>query len=326
MDHEKPSGPARNSPVSGSEGELAHDPTLDDFFRRLKQDLHQPKPGNESIAAALQAVQRLTSQVDADASASAAAEAVETRACIACGSPNPLENRFCAICGVPQQDAPPFAPEATTEARPKSSAPAAGQHHYHHHYHHHYFSSSDGGPLVGSEQRTTSAPIARDVRSRAPLPGASLSRNEAAVRKLTQDWALACNNKQLDDLVDLYGADAVVLRPNVPPVRGTAAIREFFFGVLDAGLGEVEMDTFRVEVFGDIAYEAGRCQMLVPFMGKRREERGKYLLTLARQAGDWKILADSWSSDLSLPVNVDATAKASIQAPHNSALKPPRKL
>jgi len=28
--------------------------------------------------------------------------------------------------------------------------------------------------------------------------------------------------------------------------------------------------------------------MLVPFMGKRREERGKYLLTLVRQAGDWE--------------------------------------
>src|SRR5208282_1157012 len=93
----------------------------------------------------------------------------------------------------------------------------------------------------------------------------SLSRGEAAVRKLTQDWAQACNSKQLDDLVELYGADAIVLRPNVPPVRGTAAIREFFFGLLDAGLGEVDLEPLRVEVFGDIAYEAGRCKMLVPF-------------------------------------------------------------
>ena len=329
MDHEKPAGPVRNSPVSGSEGQPTRDPSIDDFFRRVTQDLHQPKPGNESIAAALRAVQRLTSQGDTDASASAAAEAVETRACLACGSPNPLENRFCAICGVPQQDAPPFSPEAPIAAKPKPSAPAAGQHHYHHHYHHHYFSSPDGGgAFAGSEQRPTSAPIARDARARTPLAGASVSRSEAAVRKLTQDWALACNNKQLDDLVDLYGTDAVVLRPNVPPIRGTAAIREFFFSVLDAGLGEVEMDTLRVEIFGDIAYEAGRCQMLVPFtMGKRREERGKYLLTLARQAGDWKILADCWSSDLSLAVNVDATPpKSNIQVPQNPALKPPRKV
>jgi ketosteroid isomerase-like protein len=329
MDHEKPTGPGRNLPASGSDADLAHNPSVDDFFRRLKQDLHHPKPGNESIAAALQAVQRLASQVDTDASASAAAEIAVSRTCLSCGSPNPLENRFCAICGVPQQDAPAREPEARSPVGVKPALQPAGQHHYHHHYHHHYFSSPEGGvPPAGFEPRaTSSAPVARDVHARGPAGGASLSRAETAVRKLTQDWMLACNGKQLDDLVDLYAVDAVVLRPNVPPVRGTAAIREFFFGVLDAGLGEVDMEPLRVETFGDVAYEAGRCKMLVPFtMGKRREERGKYLLTLARQAGDWKILADCWSSDLSLGVNVDAaTPKSSnVQTP-NPAFKPPRK-
>jgi ketosteroid isomerase-like protein len=330
MDHEKPAGPGRNLPVSGSDADLAHNPSVDDLFRRLKQDLRQPKPGNESIAAALQAVQRLASQVDTDASASAAAEIAVSRTCLSCGSSNPVENRFCAICGVPQQDAPALEPEARSGVGSRSEPQPVGQHHYHHHYHHHYFSSPEGGvPPAGFEPRaTSSAPVARDVHARAPAGGgASLTRAETAVRKLTQDWMVACNGKQLDDLVELYAVDAVVLRPNVPPVRGTAAIREFFFGVLDAGLGEVDMEPLRVETFGDVAYEAGRCKMLVPStMGKRREERGKYLLTLARHAGDWKILADCWSSDLSLGVNVDSTPpKSSAPAPPNPAFKPPRK-
>jgi ketosteroid isomerase-like protein len=327
MDHEKPTEPIRNLPASGSEAELGHNPSVDDFFRRLKQDLHHPKPGTEAIAAALQAVQRLASQVDTDASASAVAEGAGSRTCLACGSLNPVENRFCAICGVPQKDAPPLPGEAPMTSGVKPEVHAAGQHHYHHHYHHHYFSSSDAGvPSAGAEPRATiSAPVVRDAHVRTPLAGASLSRAETAVRKLTQDWMLACNGKQLDDLVELYAVDAIVLRPNVPPVRGTAGIREFFFGVLDAGLGEVDMEPLRVEIFGDIAYEAGRCKMLVPStMGKRREERGKYLLTLARQAGDWKILADSWSSDLSLGVNVDSgAAKPSLQSPVPPAVKPP---
>ena len=146
---------------------------------------------------------------------------------------------------------------------------------------------------------------------RSPLCGASLSRAETALRKVTQDWALACNIKQLDDLVDLYLPDATVLRPNVPAVRGTAAIREFFFGLLDAGMSEVEMDPLRVELFGDFGYEAGRCKSLVPSAaGKRREERGKYLVMLNRQAnGEWKILADSWSSDLSLGAATESPVK-----------------
>jgi ketosteroid isomerase-like protein len=326
MDHEKPAGPIRNPPASGAEGELTHNPAVDDLFRRLKQDLHQPKPGNEAIAAALQAVQRLTSQVDADASVSAMAEAVETRTCLSCGSQNPADNRFCAICGVPQQDAPPQELQAATVA-PRPAAPAAGQHHYHHHYHHHYFASSDGGvALPGSEPRaTSSAPVVRDARARTQL-GGSLNRAESAVRKLTQDWALACNSKHLDDLVGLYAVDAIVLRPNVPPVRGSAGIREFFFGLLDSGFGEVEMEPLRTEVFGDIAYEAGRCKMLVPVAGKRREERGKYLFTLARQAGDWKVLADCWTSDLSLGGHVDAGApKSNLPGPGTPILKPPHK-
>lgn len=328
MDHEKPTGPVRSSPETSPQGELAQNQAVDDFFRRLKQDLHHPKPGTEAIAAALQAVQRLASQADTDDSVSAVAESAESRTCPACGSVNPVENRFCAICGVPQQNA--SSPAAAVPASSsKPVAPAPGQHHYHHHYHHHYFSSSEGGvPLAGPEQRAaSSAPAVRDARPRAQLGGPSLNRLEAAVRKLMQDWTHACNSKQLDDLVDLYGVDAVVLRPNVPPVRGTAAIREFFFGVLDAGLGEVELDPLRLEVFGDVAYEAGRCKMLVPFtMGKRREERGKYLLILARQAGDWKVLADCWSSDLSLGVNVDSgPVKSAAQSPPNPAFKPPRK-
>jgi ketosteroid isomerase-like protein len=329
MDQQKPKGAIPNSPAPASEGELAHNPAVDDFFRRLKQDLHHPKPGNEAIAAALHAVQRLTSQVDADASVSAMAEAAETRTCLSCGSQNPAENRFCAICGVPQQDAPLQQPKAAIVAGPGPATPAAGQHHYHHHYHHHYFASSEGGAaLPGSEQRApSSAPAGRDLRARSQPGGASLSRAESAVRKLAQDWALACNGKQLDDLVTLYAVDAIVLRPNLPPVRGTAAIREFFFGLLDAGFGDVEMDPLRTEVFGDFAYEAGRCKMLVPFtMGKRREERGKYLTILARQDGDWKVLADCWSNDLSLGANVDAgPAKSSLPNPSNPGFTPPRK-
>jgi len=49
MDHEKQTGPGRNPPATGSEGELAQNAAVDDFFRRLKQDLHHPKPGTKQL-------------------------------------------------------------------------------------------------------------------------------------------------------------------------------------------------------------------------------------------------------------------------------------
>jgi uncharacterized protein (TIGR02246 family) len=187
-----------------------------------------------------------------------------------------------------------------------------GSHIYHHHYHHHYFSSgaevSRAGAMGVPQAAVPETPLRDTARLRAAASGQPLSRAEAAVRALTKEWALACNTKQLDDLVNVYGNDALILRPNHPPVRGTAAIREFYFGVLDAGVGEVELETLRVDVTGDLAYEAGRYKMLVPVtVGKRREERGKYLMIVARQAnGEWKIVSDCFSNDLSLGATVEA--------------------
>lgn len=269
-------------------------PRIDYALRaRLAKEAEQGAT-NDPIAAAL----RSADQFDVETET----EQFETNGelglaenCHACGKNNPGGTRFCGGCGAPLES-------GARKSAPWDS-PRTGQHHYHHHYHHHYFGQEASTP---PERVPISATVARDPSTqRVPLTGTGLSKAEAAVRKLAQDWAQACNTKHLDDLVELYATDALVLRPNVPPVRGTAAIREFLFSVLDAGLGEVEMEVVRVDIFGEVAYEAGRCKMLVPTpMGKRREERGKYLLVATKQAGEWRIATDCWSSDLSLDVEI----------------------
>jgi ketosteroid isomerase-like protein len=281
--------------------------------------MRDPKLDPESRAAVLQAMQRfaLEQSVEEFVNVKADPEGAGRLTCQACGTTNRKGNNFCASCGVPLLK--------THEETVQNSGPqAAGEHYYHHHYHHHYFSSDGAALTAASDLRMTGAGV-REV-ARAPLGGPSFSRAEIAIRKLTQDWALACNTKQLQDLVALYVPDAIVLRPNVPAVRGTAAIREFFFGVLDAGMSDVELDPLRVEAFGDFGYEAGRCKSLVPIvMGRRREERGKYLVMLSRQAnGEWKILADSWSSDLSLGVASEHPARPGVP-PGTLAPRPTRK-
>jgi uncharacterized protein (TIGR02246 family) len=239
--------------------------------------------------------------------------------CQSCGAGNSPANNFCVACGTGLREV--TGPSANPNAAP-------GRHHYHHHYHHHEFSGSPAGaPFVApfaASGAGAAAPLRDVARARTPGGAQSLSRAEVAVRKISQDWALACNTKHLDDLVSLYAPDAIVMRPNVPPIRGMAAIREFFFAVLDAGLGEVELESLRVDIMGDVAYEAGRCKMLVPSTtGKRREERGKYLIISNKQEGEWKAVADCWSTDLSL--SPDPSINASAAAPGASNVRPPRK-
>jgi uncharacterized protein (TIGR02246 family) len=265
-------------------------------------------------------------------------------ACKICGHQNRVGNKFCAMCGISVEDAerassgasaPRIAePTKMIELPPNmfpeperlaATRPAGNEtHHYHHHYHHHYFpGAAEAGYARAIEPaRDPARDAAREdkLRNTAASLRGDLSRAEAAVRAITQEWVLACNTKHLDDLLELYSPDALVLRSNYPPIRGAAAVREFFFGALDAGLGEVEIDPLRVDVVGDLAYEAGRCKALIPgSTGKRREERGKYLWVLQRQPnGEWKVVADCWSSDLTLTTlesDVPASAGVKTSAP-----------
>lgn len=264
-----------------------------------------------------------------------------TIVCRDCGYRNREGNKFCGMCGttvaesqapqavtrrdIPEEDRLPsralalpnnslpnnslpqnaFLDHDPAERRPTTQPSGLETHHYHHHYHHHYFPGGDA--MVGRAAPDAMRDPARDsIRDDKPRVTAAqrgdMSRAEAAVRSVTHEWVLGCNTKHLDDMLDLYTADAMVLRSNCAPIRGAAAIREFFFGALDAGLGEVELDPLRVEVIGDFAYEAGRCKALVPSAsGKRREERGKYLWVCVRQSNnEWKLAADCWSADLTL--------------------------
>ena len=283
---------------------------VDQFFTKLQSDMRRPDLSQDAITEAFNSIQRLAQ--DGEPAHSSHATAAGT-ICPSCGTANDQAGNFCVSCGAPLRQAP------------GESAGAPGRHHYHHHYHHHHFSGAPGTlPFVAPTG--TPAPSATREISRLRNAGSSqpMSRAEISLRKISQDWAFACNTKHLDDLVGLYAADAIVMRPNVPPIRGLGAIREFLFAVIDAGLGEIEFEPLRVELLGDIGYEMGRCKMLVPSTtGKRREERGKYLMISHKQEGEWKAIADSWSIDLSLSPAGDPSAKPGV-AP-GVPPRPPRK-
>jgi ketosteroid isomerase-like protein len=306
----KSSTPASEAPSSPHSQRTAE---MLEIYRKLEPELRRSRPNPQAVAAALEAAQRLAAEGDAEQAADDVGQDLIGEPCPACGHLNRDASKFCGMCGAPmtgEQDSVFLNPQEnpTRMMIPSNShdMAQAGErstgretHHYHHHYHHHYFPGGYEGAPRGAEPGRDA--VREDkIRPSAALRG-DMSRAEAAVRRVTQEWMLASNTKHLDDLLDLYTADAMVLRSNYPAVRGAAAVREFFFGALDAGLGEVELEPLRLEVVGDLAYEAGRFKALVPgATGKRREERGKYLWVCARQSGgEWKLSADCWSSDLS---------------------------
>jgi uncharacterized protein (TIGR02246 family) len=280
---------------------------MQETYRRLEPELRRARPNPEAIAAGLEAVQRLAAEASGESGADDVAPELVPGACPVCRYRNREESKFCGMCGAPivgpAKAEAAFLPQESPPPATGNRPMAMETHHYHHHYHHHYFPGGyEGGVRRGAADAALPEVGREDkLRPNAAVRG-DMSRAEAAVRRITHEWVLACNTKHLDDLLELYTADPLVLRSNYPPARGAAAVREFFFAALDAGLGEVEVEPLRVEVVGDLAYEAGRCKALVPgAAGKRREERAKYLWVFARQSNsEWRLAADCWSSDLSL--------------------------
>ena len=253
---------------------------IEDFFHRLPANFRWPKPNPDAVAAAVEAIQRISGGAAA-AQDLAAAQAELADTCGACGGTLPASARFCVWCGLARE----------------GSATDPNQH-VHHHFHH-LVPGQGGVSAAAPAEGESSAPHGKAPGTTGTAGG---GRAEVAARQVVQDWAQACNTRHIDDLLELYAADATLIRSSVPPVRSLPAIREFLSSVLEAGLGEVQMESLRLEIMGEIAMDMGRCKMLVPVaMGKRREERGKYLVILVRQpVGTWKILADCWSSDLPL--------------------------
>jgi uncharacterized protein (TIGR02246 family) len=311
-----------------------YNPALGEIYQRLYPEIKRPKPNQEAIAAALKAMQRLTMRMDSEAAAEETTQAGSV-ACPTCGHHNREGNRFCGMCGLQVEGTSqsngserrdsgaanlereeraqqvPFE-EQVPEFRPPENLPP-GTHHYHHHYH--YFPG--GAEMSTTVPRGNSEESAREadrMRIAAAAKGEPMTRHEAAVRRITQEWVLACNTRQLDELLDLYAPDALILRSNTPVLRGAAAVREFFHSALESGLGEVAVEPIRVEVIGDLAHEVGRYSALVPgTVGKRREERGKYLWVFGRQSGgEWKLISECWSADLTLSTNESDLPKTSV--------------
>ena len=298
-----PEKPKPLDAASVEPGGITENSALDDFFLRLPANFRWPKPSDEAVAAAVEAIHRMSGGGESgEATAEPGDESGDS--CVGCGGSMPPNARFCVWCGL--------AKNAAAKDGSQEQAHIGGQHHYHHHYHH-IVPARGTGATVATAESTGSAPRGKQA---APAPGGSgNSRAETAVRQIVQDWAQACNTKHLDDVLELYSADATVIRASLPPVRSLSAIREFLFSLLEAGLGDVEMESLRTDVMGEVAVDLGRCKMLVPVaMGKRREERGKYLIVLTRQpSGAWKILADCWSSDM--VVSAAAPPDAGRKAP-----------
>ncbi len=143
-------------------------------------------------------------------------------------------------------------------------------------------------------------------------PAASLTeQDKAAIRKVTEESVKMVNAPKLDHasyVKQFYTEDAEWLAPNMPSVKGAAAIVQ----TLQAfpPITDFKTESVSIEGRGDLAYERGNYTMtLNPPGAPPVTDHGKYVEVWKKQAdGGWKVAYDSFSSDLPLPRLVVPTA------------------
>ena len=118
--------------------------------------------------------------------------------------------------------------------------------------------------------------------------------DQQAMRAATATLETAFNAKDIEKILTLYTENSVFMPPNKPLLRGRAALKGFYDGLMNAGSKDLKLTPADVAGHGPLAYESGSYSMIngtVP-------DRGKYLFIFRNMNGNWKIEYTSWSSDL----------------------------
>lgn len=124
---------------------------------------------------------------------------------------------------------------------------------------------------------------------------------ENLIARTGEEWANLWNQGKVDALTGLFADDAVYMPPHHAAIHGREAIREYLRNPISHHVAtDLTYEVTFIKHSGDLAYDVGRYSMMVPdAKGVRRLDRGKYLTVWRRQSdGQWRIAADTWSSDL----------------------------
>jgi uncharacterized protein (TIGR02246 family) len=121
----------------------------------------------------------------------------------------------------------------------------------------------------------------------------------AAIQKAITEFESAARAKNASKLASFYAADATLMPPGSPMIKGSTKIQGFWQSFLDAGATDPTLRIVSVESSGDFAYEIGTWEATMPKReGGTGRVSGKYLVVWKRQNdGSIKMVADIFNSD-----------------------------
>jgi uncharacterized protein (TIGR02246 family) len=121
-----------------------------------------------------------------------------------------------------------------------------------------------------------------------------------AVESVSKARAAAFNNSNAAGIAEHFSADAVLMAPDKPAMKGPEAVKAYYQSIFDVYTPQLNSYYEEVEVAGDMAYGRGFAEVkLTPIGGgDTLVSTAKYINILKRQPdGSWKTTHDIWNGN-----------------------------
>ena len=125
-------------------------------------------------------------------------------------------------------------------------------------------------------------------------PSVASTEVEGVLKRLMQ----ADNAGNLAAVISHYAADAVLMAPNAPSVRGIEKIKNHYRNLFDEFRFEgLQANAEDIRVGGDLAVIAGTNSGLILSKADStaQEIHGKFIMQLVKETGQWKISRLIWN-------------------------------
>jgi uncharacterized protein (TIGR02246 family) len=135
--------------------------------------------------------------------------------------------------------------------------------------------------------------------SASQAPAATASNIDAAIRAVADAYVNATLAADAKAIADLYTDDAIEMPPNLPLVKGRAAIQQYYEKQFAAGkIARFSLTHLETRAIGDTGYDVGTYQQnITPATGAAIDDSGKFTVILKRTGGRWKVAYAIYNSD-----------------------------
>jgi uncharacterized protein (TIGR02246 family) len=118
-----------------------------------------------------------------------------------------------------------------------------------------------------------------------------------ALTQAGERWNAAFNSGNAEAVAALYTPDGTVLPHTHAVVKGAAAIKEFWSGLMSAGVKEHGIELLDAAVLGDAAYAYGKWWAIGPGEGGATQRYEGTITTIFRKGADgsWKTCLHTWN-------------------------------